>query len=67
MYDCRSKNATEFIDDQEILDTIAYAEKNKSNRELINEILERAKDCKGLNHRDAAVLLECDLEEENRK
>ena len=67
MYDCRSKNATEFIDDQEILDTIAYAEKNKSNRELINGILERAKDCKGLNHRDAAVLLECDLEEENRK
>ena len=67
MYDCRSKNATEFIDDQEILDTIAYAEKNKSNRELINEILERAKDCKGLNHREAAVLLECDLEEENRK
>lgn len=67
MYDCRSKNATEFIDDQEILDTIAYAEKNKSNRELINGILERAKDCKGLNHREAAVLLECDLEEENRK
>lgn len=67
MYDCKSKNAAEFIDNMEILDTIAYAEKNKSNRELISEILERAKDCKGLTHREAAVLLECDLEDENKK
>lgn len=67
MYNCKSKNATEFIDDQEILDTLAYAEKNKGNRELIDSILERAKDCKGLNHREAAVLLECNLEEENEK
>lgn len=67
MYDCKSKNAAEFIDNKEILDTIAYAEKNRSNRELINEILERAKDCKGLTHREAAVLLECDLEDENKK
>ncbi len=67
MYDCKSKNATEFIDDQEIMDTLTYAEKNKSNRELINEILERAKDCKGLSHREAAVLLECDLEDENER
>lgn len=67
MYNCKSKIATEFIDDQEILDTLDYAQKNKSNRELINSILERAKDCKGLTHREAAVLLECDLEEENQK
>lgn len=67
MYDCKSKIATEFIDDQEIMDTITYAAKNKSNRELINEILERAKDCKGLSHREAAVLLECDLEDENER
>ena len=67
MYDCKSKIATEFIDDQEIIDTITYAEKNKSNRELINEILARAKDCKGLSHREAAVLLECDLEDENER
>ena len=67
MYDCKSKIATEFIDDQEIMDTLSYAAKNKSNRELINEILERAKDCKGLSHREAAVLLECDLEDENER
>ncbi|MBU2702332.1 2-iminoacetate synthase [Sporomusaceae bacterium BoRhaA] len=67
MYNCKSKNATEFIDDQEILDTIAFAQKNKSNRELIDSLLERAKDCKGLTHREAAVLLECDLEDENEK
>ena len=67
MYDCKSKIATEFIDDQEIIDTLTYAEKNKSNRELINEILARAKDCKGLSHREAAVLLECDLEDENER
>lgn len=67
MYNCKSKMATEFIDDQEILDTIAYAQANKSNRELIDSILERAKDCKGLTHREAAVLLECDLEAENEK
>lgn len=67
MYDCKSKIATEFIDDQEIIDTLSYAEENKNNRELINEILERAKDCKGLSHREAAVLLECNLEEENER
>ncbi len=67
MYNCKSKIATEFIDDQEILDTLEYARNNKSNRELVNSILERAKDCKGLTHREAAVLLECDLEDENKK
>ncbi|CVK18946.1 [FeFe] hydrogenase H-cluster radical SAM maturase HydG [Sporomusa sphaeroides] len=67
MYNCKSKIATEFIDDQEILDTLDYAQKNKSNRELIASILERARDCKGLTHREAAVLLECDLEEQNEK
>ncbi|MCM0761036.1 MULTISPECIES: [FeFe] hydrogenase H-cluster radical SAM maturase HydG [Sporomusa] len=67
MYNCKSKIATEFIDDQEILDTLDYAQKNKSNRELIESILERARDCKGLTHREAAVLLECDLEEQNEK
>ena len=67
MYDCKSKIATDFIDDQEILDTLEYAKKNKSNRTLIEGLLERAKDCKGLSHREAAVLLECDLEDLNRK
>ena len=53
--------ATEFIDHQEILDSIAYAEANKSNYELINSLIERAADCKGLTHREAAILLECDI------
>ncbi|MBP2663428.1 MAG: thiH, partial [Firmicutes bacterium] len=67
MYNSKSKIATEFIDDQEVLDTLAFAQQNKSNRELIDSLLERAKDCKGLTHREAAVLLECDLEDENEK
>lgn len=67
MYNTKSKIATEFINDEEILETIAYAKENKSNRELIDSLIERAKDCKGLTHREAAVLLECDLEDENEK
>ena len=67
MYNAKSKIATEFIDDQEILETLAYAEANKRNRELIEGLIERAKDCKGLSHREAAVLLECDLEDLNEK
>ncbi len=67
MYDVKSKRATEFIDDNEILETLKYAEENKSNRELIEGLIERAKDCKGLTHREAAVLLECDQEDLNKK
>jgi 2-iminoacetate synthase len=67
MYDYKSKNATEFIDDNEIMATLKYAEENKRNHELIDSLLERAKDCKGLTHREAAVLLECDLEEKIEK
>lgn len=67
MYDCKSKKATEFIDDGEIQATLTYAQENKRNRELIDSLIERAKDCKGLTHREAAVLLECDLEDENEK
>ena len=60
MYDVKSKKATEFISHEEILDTLDYAEKNKDNRELIESLIERARDCKGLSHREAALLLECD-------
>ena len=67
MYDIMSKKAEEFISDEEILDTLAYAEANKSNRELIEGLIERAKDCKGLSHREAAVLLDCDIPELNEK
>ncbi|RDY24271.1 [FeFe] hydrogenase H-cluster radical SAM maturase HydG [Romboutsia maritimum] len=67
MYNVNSKVATEFINDEEILSTLEYAKSNKNNKELINQILEKAKNCKGLSHKEAAVLLECELEEENEK
>ncbi|MBQ7793433.1 MAG: [Clostridia bacterium] len=65
MYDVKSGKAEEFISDSEILDTLAYAEKNKSNRTLIESIIERARELKGLSHRDAAVLLDCELDDLN--
>ena len=67
MYDVKSKNAVEFINDEEIQDTLSYAKANKSNRELIKSIIKKAGEMKGLSHREAAVLLECDLEDENQK
>ncbi len=63
MYNVMSSVATEFINDEEILSTLEYAQENKNNKQLINEIIEKAKSCKGLFHREAAVLLECELEE----
>ena len=67
MYDVKSKKAEDFINDEEILNTIEYAEKNKNNRKLIQSIIEKAKELKGVSHREAAVLLECELEDENEK
>lgn len=63
MYNVKSSKAEEFINDQEILATIEYAKKNKNNRELIFSLIERAKDCKGLSHREAMLLLECEIPE----
>ncbi|MBR1848635.1 MAG: [Lachnospiraceae bacterium] len=68
MYNVKSLKAEEFIDNQEILDTIEYAEANKNNFELIEELLEKARPvktaegcvCKGLTHREASVLLACE-------
>ena len=67
MYDPRSNKAEEFIDDGEILETLAYAEKNKRNAALIDRIIEKAKLRKGLSHREAAVLLDCELEDKNEE
>ena len=67
MYDVKSPKAEEFISHQEILDTLAYAEENKENRELLDAILAKAAAFKGLNHREAAVLLECPLPEYKEK
>ena len=60
MYNIKSKIAEEFISDSEIRDTMAYARENKDNLELIKSILQKARDCKGITHREAALLLECD-------
>ena len=69
IYNPKSLKAEEFINDGEILDTIKYAEENKNNVELIDSILEKARPvkegngyrCTGLTHRDAAVLLACEI------
>lgn len=63
MYDPKSLKATEFICHEEILDTLSYAEENKNNLPLIDSILTKAKERKGLSHREASVLLACENEE----
>lgn len=67
MYNPASKNPDEFINHEEILETLAYAEANKHNKELISSIIEKAKLRKGLTHREAVVLLDCDIEEKNQE
>lgn len=63
MYNSKSNMATEFIDDEEILATLEFASRNRENRVLLEEILEKAEQFKGLSYRDAAVLLECELDD----
>jgi len=71
IYNPKSLKAEEFINDQEIRDTLEYAEQNKNNIELIDEILNKARPkktetgytCSGLTHREASVLLACDIPE----
>ena len=70
-YNPKSLKAAEFIHDGEIRETIRYAEENKRNVELIDAILEKARPkktaegttCAGLTHREASVLLACDIPE----
>ena len=62
-YNPKSEKAEEFINHQEILDTLEYAEKNKDNLNLIDEILSKAEKRKGLTHREASVLLACENKE----
>ena len=71
VYNPKSLKAEEFINDGEILETIAYAEANKNNVALIDVILEKARPkkegnglvCEGLTHREASVLLACEIPE----
>ncbi len=65
MYNPKSLKAEEFISHDEILSTLAYAEANRNNAALIDEIIEKAKQRKGLSHREASVLLACELPEKN--
>lgn len=59
MYNPKSTSATEFISDSEIRSTIEYARENCNNRALVESVIEKARNYKGLSHREAALLLEC--------
>ena len=63
MYDVKSLKAEEFISDEEIKETLAYADANKDNMEMVDAIIAKAKERKGLTHREASVLLACENEE----
>ena len=67
MYDVYSKHADDFINHEEILETLAYADENKTNEALIDSILAKARLRKGLSHREASVLLACKMEEKNQE
>ena len=60
MYKVDSPQAEEFIHHEEILETLEYARSHKDNRAFIEQLIEKAALCKGLTHREAATLLECD-------
>ncbi len=66
-YDSKSNKAEEFINHQEIMETLAYAEQKKADKGLIREILDKARLRKGLTHREASVLLACELEDVNEE
>ena len=67
MYNPKSHDADEFISNEEVLASLAYAEDNKNNIELIEKILEKARLKKGLSHREAIVLLNCKNQEKNEE
>ena len=67
LYNKSSKNAEEFISHEEILKSLAYAEENRNNVELIDSILKKARLMKGLSHTEAAILLDCTLEDKNKE
>lgn len=67
MYNPKSLKAEEFISHEEILSTLEYAEANKKNAALIDEILNKAEKREGLSHREASVLLACELEDKNAR
>jgi len=75
IYDPKSMKAEEFINDEEIRQTLAYAQAHKNDAELVDALLEKARPkktengvvCSGLTHREASVLLACDLPDKIEK
>ena len=75
VYDPKSLKAEEFINHEEILATLRYAEENKCTEALIDQLLEKARPqkteqgwhCEGLTHREASVLLACEIPEKIEK
>ncbi len=67
MYNPKSLKAEEFIDHGEILDTLKYADENKDNLELVDSLLDKAEQLKGLTHREASVLLACEDEARTKR
>ncbi len=67
MYDPKSNEATTFINHQEITESLSWAHENRTNRALIEEILDKARTRKGLSHREGSVLLACELEDKNQE
>ncbi len=67
MYNPKSLKAEEFISHEEVMDTLKYADENKNNAALIDKVLAKARERKGLNHREALLLLDCDIPEKNRE
>jgi len=66
-YNPKSLKAEEFINHNEILETLAYADEHKNDTELIDKIIEKAKLRKGLSHREASVLLACEDKEKTEE
>ena len=67
MYNPKSLKAEEFISHEEIQDTLRYADENKDNLALVEELLAKAELRKGLSHREASVLLACENPEINKR
>lgn len=67
MYNPKSMRAEEFICHEEIEDVLAYAEEHREDTALIEEILKKAEEMKGISHRQAAVLLDCPIPEINAR
>jgi len=63
MYNVKSMDSNEFIDDGEVLASIEVAKKTSTNKAAIEKILNKAIMYKGLSHREAAVLLEVNDDE----